>query len=82
VDINLGKTKLYNILKRRLILPDGNDKNPNQHYQLIADMEEMDGHGCRWEESSFNIEGKAAPFGDRNLIAAVRYILRHPLFKD
>ena len=81
VDTNLGKTKLNNILKRRLIVPDANGKNPDQLYQLIADMEEMDGLVCGWEESSVNIEGKATPFWYRNPIAAVRYILEHPWFK-
>jgi len=42
MDTNLGKTKLSNILKRRLILPDANAKNPDQLHQLIADMEKMD----------------------------------------
>ena len=82
VDTNLGKTKLNNILKRRLIVPDANAKNPDQLYELIADMEEMDGRVCGWEESSVNIEGKATPFWYRNPIAAVQYILAHPPFKD
>jgi hypothetical protein len=42
----------------------------------------MDGLVCGWEESSVNIEGKATPFWYRNPIAAVRYILGHPPFKD
>jgi len=42
VHTNLGKTKLSNILNRRLILPDADAKNPDQLYQLIADMEEID----------------------------------------
>jgi len=46
VGTNLGKTKLNNILKRRLIVPDANAKNHDQLYQLIADMEEMDGLVC------------------------------------
>jgi len=46
VDTNLGKTKLNNILKRRLIVPDANAKNPDRLYQLIADMEEMDRLVC------------------------------------
>jgi hypothetical protein len=71
VDTNLGKTKLNNILKRRLIVPDGNATNPDQLYQLIADMEEMDGLVCAWEDSSVNIEGKATPFWYWNPIAAV-----------
>jgi hypothetical protein len=82
VDTNLGKTKLNNILKRRLIVPDANAKNPDQLYQLIVDMEEMYGLVCGWEESSVNSEGKATPFWYRNPIAAVRYILGHPPFKD
>jgi len=32
VDTNLGKTKLNNILKQRLIVPDANAKNPDQLY--------------------------------------------------
>jgi len=82
VDTNLGKTKLNNILKRRLIVPNANAKNPDQVNLLIADMEEIDGLVCRWEETSVNIEGKATPFWYRNPIAVVRYILRHPPFKD
>jgi hypothetical protein len=82
VDTNLGKTKLNNIFKRRLIVPDANAKNVDQLYQLIADMDEMDRLVCGWEESSVNIEGKATPFWYRNPIAAVQYILRHPPFKD
>jgi len=72
VDTNLGKTKLNNILKRRFIVPDANAKNPDQHYQLIADMEEMDRLVCGWEESSVNIEGKATQCWYPNPIAAVR----------
>jgi hypothetical protein len=82
VDTNLGKTKLNNILKRRLIVPDANAKNPDQLNPLIADMEEMDKLICGREESTVNIEGKASPFWYRNPIAAVRYILGHPPFKD
>jgi len=82
VDTNLGETKLNNILKRRLIVPDANAKIPDQLYQLIADMEEMDGLVCGWEESSGNIEGKATLFWYRNPIAAVRYIPKHSPFKD
>jgi hypothetical protein len=43
VDINLGKMKLNKFLKRIHIVPDANTKNTDQHYQLIVDMEEMDG---------------------------------------
>jgi len=75
VDTNLGKMKLNNILKRRLIVPDANAKNPDQLYQLITDMEEMDGLVCGWEKSSVNIEGKATQFWYRNTISVVRYIL-------
>ena len=71
VDTNLGKTKLNNILKRRLIEPDANTKTPDQHYELITDMDEMDGLVCEWEESSVNIEEKATPFSYENPIAAV-----------
>jgi hypothetical protein len=71
VDTDRGKTKLNNIIKRRLIVPDPYAKNPDQLNQLIADMEEIDGLGCGWEESSINIEGKATPFWYRNPIAAV-----------
>jgi hypothetical protein len=45
-------------------------------------MKEMDRLVCGWEESSVNIEGKATPFWYQNPIAAVRYILGHPPFKD
>jgi hypothetical protein len=82
VDTNLGKTKLNNILERRLIVPDTNAKHPDQLNQLGADMEEIDGLECGWEESSVNIEGKATPFWYQNPIAAVQYILGHPPFKD
>jgi len=82
VDTNLDKTKLNNILKRRLIVPDTNAKNPDQLYPFIADMEEMDGLVWGWEESSVNIEGKATQFWNRNSIAKVQYILGHRLFKD
>jgi len=73
VDTKLGKTKLNNILKPRLNVPDTNAKNPDQLYQLIADMEKMDGLVSGWEESSVNIEGKATRFWYRNPIAAVQY---------
>jgi hypothetical protein len=56
VDTNLGKTKLNNILTQRLIVHDTSAQHPEQHYQLIADMEEMDGLVCGWVESSVNIE--------------------------
>jgi hypothetical protein len=82
VDTNLGKTKLNNILKWRLIVPDANAKNPHKLYQLIAKMEGMDGLVCGWVESSDNGEGKATPFWYRNPIAAGQYILCHPSFKD
>ena len=82
VDANLGKTKLTNILKRRLIVPDANSKYPDQLYQLIAAMEEMDRVVCGWEGSSGNIEIKATPCWYWNPIAAVRRILGHPPFKD
>jgi hypothetical protein len=62
VDTNLGKTKFNNILKRRLNVPDANAKNPDQVYQLSADMEEIDRLGCGWEESSINVEGKPTRF--------------------
>jgi len=82
VDTNLGKTKLNNILKRRLIVPDANAKNPDQLYQLIAEMEETDGFVCALEESSVDIEGKATVFWYWKIIAVVRCILGHPPFKD
>jgi hypothetical protein len=82
VDTNLGETKLNNIVKQRLIVPNANAKNPEQLYQLIADMEEMDGLICGWEESSVNIERNATPFWYGNRIAAVRYILGHPSLRD
>jgi len=62
VDSNLGKTKVHNILERRLIVPHANVKNPNSLSQLIADMEKMDGLVCGWEESYVDSEGKATPF--------------------
>jgi len=71
-----------NILKWRLTVSDTNAKNPDQLYQLIVDMEEMDGLVCGWEESSVDIEGQATPSGYQNPIAVVRYILGHPPLKD
>jgi len=62
VDTNLGKTKLNNNLKRRLIVPDANANNPDLLCQLIAHMAEMVGPVCGCEESSVNIEGIATPF--------------------
>jgi len=56
-------------------------QHPDQLYQFIADMEKMDRLGCRREESSMNIEGKATPFWYRNPIAAIQYILGHLPFK-
>jgi len=82
MDNNLGKMKLNNICKWTLIVPNAIAKNPDQLYQVIVDMEEMDGLVCRWEERSTNIEGKAIPFWYLNPIAEVRYTLGHPLFKD
>jgi hypothetical protein len=72
VDSDLGIAKLNNILKRRHIVPDADAKNPNQLFQLIVDMEEMNGLVGGWEEGSVHIEGKATPFWYWNPIAAVR----------
>jgi len=47
VDTNLGKTKLNNILKWRLIAPNLNFKNPDQLSQSFGDMGIMDGLVCR-----------------------------------
>jgi len=82
VDTNLGKPKLNNILKPRLIVPDANAKIPDQLYRRIADMEEMDRLVCGWEQSSLNIEEKATPFWYWNPIAAVQHLLGHPPHKD
>jgi len=82
VDTNLGQTKLNNILKWRLSLPDANVKNPDQLYQLIADVERIDRLGCGWEESSINIQGKGTLFWYQNPIAAVWYMLGHPLLNN
>jgi len=71
VDTNLGKTKVNNILKQKLIIPDTNAKPSDQLYLFIVDMKEIDGHECGWEESSVNIQGKATQFWYRNPIAAV-----------
>jgi len=82
VATNQGTTKLNNILKRRLIVADANAKKPDHLYQLITDMEEMDGMGCGWEQSSINIEGKATLVWYRNPIPVVRHFLGHPSFND
>ncbi|KAF8524251.1 hypothetical protein BDD12DRAFT_811059 [Trichophaea hybrida] len=50
VDTNMGKTKLNNLLKRRLIVPGTDAKHADQLYQLIVDMDRMDGLGCGWEK--------------------------------
>jgi len=82
VDTNLGKSKPNNIVKPILIIPDANAKNPHQLYQLIVDMEEIVRLECWGEEMSVNIEWHATPFWYQNRNAAVRYLLRHPMFED
>jgi len=82
VDTNLGKTKLNNIVKWSLIVPNANAKHHDQLYQLIADMEEMEGLVCVREVSSVNNERIATPFWYQNSIAAVRYNLGHPPLQD
>jgi len=82
VDTNQCKTKLNNILKGRLILPDAIANNPDLLYQLIQDMEAMDVLVCGWEERSVHIEGKRTPFRYRAPVAAVQYILGDPPFKN
>jgi len=62
VDTNLGKTKLTNILKQRIIVADANAKNPDQLDHLIADMAEMKRLECGWEDSSVDVEENFAPF--------------------
>jgi len=44
---NLGYTKLNWSLERRLIVLDANAKNPDQLYQHIADLQEIDKLECR-----------------------------------
>jgi hypothetical protein len=72
--------KLNSILKRRLNVPDANTKHPDQLYPLIVENEEMDVLVCGWEEDLVNSEGKATLFWYQDTIAAVRYIIEHPLF--
>ena len=55
----LGKIKVHNIIKRRLIIPAANATKHDKLYQLIADMQETDRLLCGWGESSVNIEGNA-----------------------
>jgi len=80
VDTNLAKMNLNTIPTQRRIVTYVNAKNPEQLYQLILYIEEMDGLECRWEESSVNIEAKATLYWYQNPIAVLQYILRHPLF--
>jgi hypothetical protein len=82
VDTNIGQMKIDYILKRRLIVSDAIPKYPAQLYLLLADMKEMDGHVCGWEQSSGNIEGNATSLWYWNPIAEVQYILGHAPFKD
>jgi hypothetical protein len=46
VNANVGSTKLNNILKHKLIVPDTKAKNLDQLYQHIPAMEGMDGLVC------------------------------------
>jgi len=77
LDTNLGKTKLNNILKWRVIVPNTNNENLDQLYNLIACMKKINGLGCRWEERSISIERNATPFCYWKPITVVGCIVGH-----
>ena len=77
----MAKTKLNNLIKQ-LIVPCTDAKHADQLYQLIVDMEYMDGFRCGWKEDSVNVEGIATVFWYQNPIVAVHYIHGNQLIKE
>jgi len=82
LDMFQCKTQLNNILQRRLSVPNANANNRYQLYELIADMEEVHGLVCGWEERSVNIEEKVTSFWYRNPLAATWLMAGHSPFRD